>query len=537
MKNFQLKLIGFLFAAFLLSACSQEENNALEANQPEELVNLSLNISLMDLNRSQITKQENEEYPDCIVAAPYYVEICIMQDDVEVVGKMDEPFRIDLAPDQMFTQNVPEMELPAGSYTLEHCAVYAEDGTILCLAPRIDSPMALFSDAPMPMAMTLLAGTKPFPDVPVFCFDNRDVNEFGYLFFDIEPTIVRNFCFFANYCSDSGRHYPARYSLDISIDGTPLYSDVISNTGQYDADGYFADPVCVDLPIIFDYDEDEEYIDYTLTLLPWDDVYEEDEELVISGSLSRMDIEEHLVGDNNIEYEHIFFNCDNGDEDIPLPDFGEATFSNPTNITNPYYGPMQQYIYHYEGYEYEDGEFPDEPTEVIFIERKIETREVMGIQTVIQRDYVSEDGVIIEDTDDWLAQDDDGNLWYMGEDSKNYDDEGNYIDNEGSWEAGVDGALPGYWLPGDPYVGQRYYQEFYEGEAEDWAEVIAIDASVDLEIGSYSNVLVTRDVNPFEPGVYELKYYAPGTGFIKEEKYEDDELVEEVYLVGIIVID
>lgn len=309
MKNFQLKLFGFLFSALLISACSQEDHNAIETNQTEELVNLSLNISLMDLNRGQVTKQENGEYPDCIVAAPYYVEICIMQDDVEVVGKMDEPFRIDLAPNQMFTQNVPEMELPAGSYTLEYCSVYAEDGTILCLAPRIDSPMALFSDAPMPMAMNLIAGTKPFPDVPVFCYDNRDVNEFGYLFLDIEPTIVRNFCFFANYCSDSGRHYPARYSVEISVEGEMIYNDIVSNTGEYEEGKYFADPVCLELPVKLGYEEDEAYIDYTLTLLPWDGVYEIEEETEISGSLSRADIEEHLGEDGNIEYEHIFFNC------------------------------------------------------------------------------------------------------------------------------------------------------------------------------------------------------------------------------------
>ena len=163
-------------------------------------------------------------------------------------------------------------------------------------------------------------------------------------------------------------------------------------------------------------------------------------------------------------------------------------------------------------------------SEEITSEIKTETKEILMIQTIIQRDYVSEDGVIREDTNDWLAQDDEGNVWYMGEDSKNYDEEGNYIGNEGSWEAGIDGALPGYWLPANPYVGQRYYQEFYEGEAEDWAEVIAIDETVVLETGTFENVLVTKDINPFEPGVYELKYYAPGTGFIKEEKYEDGEL-------------
>ncbi|GAA4312923.1 hypothetical protein GCM10023115_30710 [Pontixanthobacter gangjinensis] len=522
--------------ALLITACSKDENEPLKQNETDELIDLSLNINILDVARNSESRQQVIELPDCSEAAPFYIEIIMKQGDREVVGTADTPFRLDLAPGQMFTKYDPAMAMPAGLYFLDHCAVFDEAGNLLCLAPKADSPMGPMSDAPMPMSINLRAGSKPFPDVPVLCFDNRDVNEYGYAFFDIVPTRIQNFCFFANYCSDTGKHYPARYSLDLSVEGVNIYSNEISTTGQYDTDGYFADPVCVDIPILSKYEEDEEYIDYTLTLLPWDDVYGFEEEMVITGSLSREDIEEFLTDDGNIEYKHIFFNCED-EEDIPLPDFEAASFSNPTNITNPFYGPRQQFEYLYEGYELEDGEMPDEPSEVIFVERRLETKEILGINTVIQRDYVSEDGVINEDTDDWLAQDDDGNLWYMGELSKNYDEDGNFIGTEGSWEAGVDGALPGYWLPADPYVGQRYYQEFYEGEAEDWAEVIALDATVELEIGSFSNVLVTKDVNPFEPGVYELKYYAPGTGFIKEEKYEDGELVEVVFLTGIIVID
>lgn len=223
------------------------------------------------------------------------------------------------------------------------------------------------------------------------------------------------------------------------------------------------------------------------------------------------------------------------DGELPegIPDFDAADFSNPTNITNPYYGPPSDAIYEYEVFEVEEGEVSEEPEEHIKIERRTETKEVMGITTVIQRDVVSVDGVIIEDTDDWLAQDDSGNLWYMGELSLNYDEMGNFLGTEGSWEAGVDGALPGYWLPANPFVGQFYYQEYYKGEAEDNAEIVAIDETVIIDLGTYENVLVTRDVNPFEPDVYELKYYAPGVGLIMEEAFEDGELVEVVFLTAI----
>ena len=311
MKNFQSWLICLCMSALLLSACSQDESTTPIPNDTEELIDLSLNISLLDFERSQISKQDAEDFPECFDDTPFYIEIILRQGQNDMVGDADVPFRIDLAPNQLFTQNVPEMALPAGLYYLDHCAVYTETGKLMCLAPKADSPMGLLSDAPMPMSINLRAGSKPFPDVPVMCYDNRDVNEYGYVFFDIEPTIIRNFCFFANYCDENGRHFPARYSLDISIGGTPIYSDIISNNGEYDTDKYFADPVCVDLPVLSEYDDDEEYIDYTITLLPWDDVYEYDEEMVITGSLSREEIEELLDGDDNIEYEHVFFNCDN----------------------------------------------------------------------------------------------------------------------------------------------------------------------------------------------------------------------------------
>lgn len=218
-------------------------------------------------------------------------------------------------------------------------------------------------------------------------------------------------------------------------------------------------------------------------------------------------------------------------DDLPdnLPEFSDTNFSDPLNITNPYYGPPANEIYVYEG-----GDVGEEPEEEIRLERLNTTREVFGIECIIQNDKVYLDGILIEDTDDWLAQDDYGNLWYFGEEVDNYDEEGNFLDNDGAWEAGKDDALPGYWLPGNPAVGQMYYQEYYEDEAEDQAEVIALDEEVTIGLGTFTNCLVTKDYTPLESGEYELKYYAPGIGLILEEKFEDEELTELAELVEII---
>lgn len=212
-----------------------------------------------------------------------------------------------------------------------------------------------------------------------------------------------------------------------------------------------------------------------------------------------------------------------------LPDVEEASFPNPTEITNNYYGPPEGTTYVYEG-----GEPEMEPDEEIRISLRNSTKEVMGVTCIIQHDVVYIDDIIIEDTDDWLAEDSEGNIWYFGEDVKNYDESGDFLDSDGSWEAGVDDALPGYWLPANPSVGQKYYQEYYEDEAEDQAEVLAIDETVTIGLGTYENCLVTKDFNPLEPDIYEKKYYAPGVGLIKEEEFENDELVETVELVEII---
>ena len=146
-----------------------------------------------------------------------------------------------------------------------------------------------------------------------------------------------------------------------------------------------------------------------------------------------------------------------------------------------------------------------------------ETREVQGITTTVVHDVVTgRDGEVIEDTDDWFAQDSAGNVWYFGEDSTEYDDRGR-PDTAGSWEAGVDGAQAGIVMLAAPRVGDGYQQEYLEGEAEDRATVLSVDDRVSIGLGAYSGVLTTEDTTPLEPGLAEHKSYAPGVGLIHEE--------------------
>ena len=106
----------------------------------------------------------------------------------------------------------------------------------------------------------------------------------------------------------------------------------------------------------------------------------------------------------------------------------------------------------------------------------------MGVSTTVVRDTVTIDGALVEDTYDWYAQDQEGNVWYFGEETAEYED-GEIVSTAGAWEAGVDGALPGIVMEADPTVGDSYRQEYYPGEAEDMAEVVQTGVSEEVAFG------------------------------------------------------
>jgi hypothetical protein len=136
-----------------------------------------------------------------------------------------------------------------------------------------------------------------------------------------------------------------------------------------------------------------------------------------------------------------------------------------------------------------------------------------GVEARVIRDVVTENGRPVEITDDWYAQDKDGNVWYLGESVRNYEN-GKLVDRAGSFEAGVDGAQPGIAMPANPVPGLSYRQEYYKGEAEDRGAVITVGKEkVKVPYGFFNkDVLMTRDLVPLEPRVEELKFYAPGVG-------------------------
>jgi hypothetical protein len=203
--------------------------------------------------------------------------------------------------------------------------------------------------------------------------------------------------------------------------------------------------------------------------------------------------------------------------DIDAVDFVEV-------VDNPYFPltPGTKWVYEGE----DEGE-----AERVEVEVLDETREIEGITATVVRDTVYVDGALVEDTYDWFAQDTEGNVWYLGEDTHEYED-GEAVNAAGAWEYGRDGALPGIVMLAHPEVGDAYRQEHYEGEAEDMGEVLEVGVTKEIGLGSYDDVLVTEDWTPLEPEVIEEKSYAPGVGLIHETKVAGSE--GEIELVGFV---
>jgi hypothetical protein len=136
-----------------------------------------------------------------------------------------------------------------------------------------------------------------------------------------------------------------------------------------------------------------------------------------------------------------------------------------------------------------------------------------GVRVRVLHDVVTEDDEPVEVTDDWYAQDRCGNVWYLGEATKEYEN-GKVVSTEGSFEAGVDGAQAGVIMPAEPRKGMRYRQEYSKGEAEDRAEVFSLAEQAEVPYGYFrrGRVLMTKDLNPLSPRILEYKFYARGIG-------------------------
>ena len=162
------------------------------------------------------------------------------------------------------------------------------------------------------------------------------------------------------------------------------------------------------------------------------------------------------------------------------------------------------------------GEEDGEPvTNVTFVTNDRKT--ILGISAIVVLDRLFDaHGGLVEKTFDWYGQDTRGNVWYLGEDTKEFED-GKVVSTAGSWEAGVNGAEAGIIMPAHPTVGKHYRQEFLKDEAEDEATIVDRGLDVTVPSGSFHNCLKTVEFTRLEPGIKEAKFYCPGVGTVKDK--------------------
>ncbi len=187
-----------------------------------------------------------------------------------------------------------------------------------------------------------------------------------------------------------------------------------------------------------------------------------------------------------------------------------------SKVDNPWFPLRPGTTYVYRGVK--DGKASREVLEVTHL-----TKVIQGVRATVLHDNLYLEGKLAERTSDWYAQDADGNVWYLGEDTVELNRQGRVVSREGSWQAGVDGAEAGIYMPAHPKPGVSFRQEFYKGHAEDHFRVVTLHAAVRVPYTSTGDALKTREWTPLEPDVIDFKYYVRGIGTVKERTADGSE--------------
>jgi hypothetical protein len=188
-----------------------------------------------------------------------------------------------------------------------------------------------------------------------------------------------------------------------------------------------------------------------------------------------------------------------------MPDFDLKDFV--ARVDNRYFAlkPGTRFIYRGT----EDGEREKVVTDVTH-----DRKTILGVKVTVVLDRLFRSGELKEKTFDWYAQDQDGNVWYFGEDTKEFEN-GKVVSTQGTWQAGKHGARAGVVMLAHPHMGDSYHQEFATGVAEDRARVLSVTAKVTVPFGSFTHCLKTEETTALEPGAKEIKLNCPRVGFVK----------------------
>lgn len=192
-----------------------------------------------------------------------------------------------------------------------------------------------------------------------------------------------------------------------------------------------------------------------------------------------------------------------------------TTAADPANfgghvIDNPWYPLVPGMTWTYRGVK--DGQ---QSREIMIATSKI--RMIQGAPCTVVSDKLYLSGTLEERTLDYYAQDNDGTVWYFGEDTAELRPNGEIRSTEGTWLAGRNGAEAGIFMPADPQVGKGFRQEYYKGHAEDHFRTLSLSEQVRTPGASSSGAMLTEEWTPLEPNVIDHKYYVRGIGTVLEK--------------------
>lgn len=226
MKKFKFSIAWLAVFAMIFTSCSKDEAG-VTPDDPET-VQLTFGALLNSFNDQN--KQAEVECREGV--QPAYVMLGGSTDEGAETGEY-ELFRVDLVNNNGSWETVysEDLALPAGTYYLQHFAVYDANGQVLWVAPREGGTFETEVDDALPMRIDLVAGTKPYIDVDVLCYYSREEAAYGYVFFDFDVVEVENsYCVFVNYCDEeTGRDYPAYFNIEVFSDAA-MTNEVDINT-------------------------------------------------------------------------------------------------------------------------------------------------------------------------------------------------------------------------------------------------------------------------------------------------------------------
>ena len=214
-------------------------------------------------------------------------------------------------------------------------------------------------------------------------------------------------------------------------------------------------------------------------------------------------------------------------------------FSHPTVIDNKWMPLKPGMQFNYEGVTVDD-EGKRVPWGVIQIVTDL-VKNINGIDTVVIWDRDYQNGRLEESELYWRAQDDQGNVWHFGEVKEVYDEDNKLIGAK-TWMEGRLGARAGIMILGAPAAGTPSISQGLALGVYKWDDrfqVRKVGEKVTVPAGAFENVLVVEEWSKPElaKGALQLKYYAPGIGYVSVGWAGNDPTKETLELVKMTQLD